>query len=107
MRLSLAVLASATLLSTAAMADPLANVYDNTLKVTAGGETVDWHINKDGTFTTSSGVSGTWALKGEEICVTIGGAENCNPIEARNIGDTWTEPDGQGGTRSATLVAGR
>jgi hypothetical protein len=107
MRLSLALITSIGLISTAAMAGPMDNVYGNTLQVVENGQTSSWFINEDGTFTTDSGASGTWALSGPDMCVTIGAATNCSPIEERTVGQSWTEDDGQGGTRTATLVAGR
>ena len=56
-----------------AVADPMDNVFGNTLRVAAGDGVTNYCINEDGTFTTDTGVDGTWALNGLEYCVTIAG----------------------------------
>lgn len=108
MKHGLIAFAAGVVLSTAALADPMANVFGNTLKIEENGVTSLWYMNEDGTFTTDSNVSGTWTLEGDNMCVTIGdAAPSCGPIEVRTLGESWTEDNGQGGTRTATLVEGR
>ena len=104
-------LAAAALLASTlpAFAGAMDGVFGNTLRVTyADGSVVDHYMNEDGTFSTDTGVEGTWTLDELTLCITVDGNTNCGPIEeGRGIGAVWEEDDGQGGTRSVTIVEGR
>jgi len=116
MRLLFATIAALGLMASAALADPMAPFYDNTVEVTgADGAIRSVMINADGTYSQVAGdatVDGTWEMKGDaEACFSSPETAETGPycVDAveRAVGDTWdlTAPDGS--AESATLVAGR
>ncbi|GGD07787.1 hypothetical protein [Pyruvatibacter mobilis] len=116
MRLLLASVAALGLMTTAALADPMAPFYENTVEVTAAdGSTRAVLINEDGSYQQVAGdatVDGTWELKGEEeacfsSAATAESGPYCVAATERAVGDSWemTAPDGS--TETATLKAGR
>ncbi len=107
MKLGSVTLIAGVTLAGAAVAGPMDNVFGNTLMIVEDGAMSHWYINEDGTFTTDQGGSGTWELSGNNLCITLAGAEpSCGPIEERQIGQKWTEDNGKGGTREAMLLEG-
>lgn len=99
-----------TLTSGSAFADLLTAVYGNTMRVEAAdGGITNFYFNEDQTFSTEGAIemSGTWTLEGSSFCTTVDGAEQCNEIEERKLGDEWEEDDNAGGTRKVSLVEGR
>jgi hypothetical protein len=115
MRKLLALVASAALalgFTTAVMAaERLANTFDNTVVVTSDDMTAHYFINADGTFTAAfegqDEISGTWEVRGDDVCFNQEGEEVCSPIEQANVGDTWQATNSLGQTYTATLQAGR
>lgn len=115
MRLIFATLAALGFMTGAALADPMASFYENTVQVTAAdGTERSVLINADGSYSQVMGdttLDGTWEIAGEEACFSSAATAETGPycVEAveRAVGDTWdlTAPDGS--AESATLVAGR
>lgn len=116
MRVFFATLAAMTMMTGAALADPMAVFYDNTVEVTgADGTTRAVHIDADGTYSQSAGeesMEGTWEMTSEtEACFSSPETAETGPycVEAveRTVGETWemTAPDGT--TETAVLVEGR
>lgn len=111
MRLLFSVLVALVAFSGAALADPFASFYGNTVKVsgTAGERSV--FIDAGGSYSQKlpdgSTAEGKYTVEGDTACFLGGEKPYCVPAEARNVGDTWelTAPDGS--TETATLVAGR
>ena len=96
--------------SGAAMAkDLMAVTYENTVVVEAPDGTVTkMYFNEDGTYTTSNGDSGTWAMNDEgQLCTTNAEGENCGPIEERQVGDSWETTAEDGSVTKISIVAGR
>jgi len=86
--------------------------FGNTVVVKTGDVTMKYYFNADNTFTadTPDGtISGTWAVKGDEICLTPeGGEESCGPLaKGKKVGDTWTQENPDGSTSEVSIVAGR
>ncbi len=128
MRFAYLALAGGLLLATtAAFADdPMANTYANTVtsKNKATGETGTLLFNADGSYTASATANGKqvqypgkWTLKdgGKTICLAPQLPPNtpnapgpsCSPLEAHNVGDSWTVTNDQNQTFDITLTAGR
>jgi hypothetical protein len=116
MRLVLTTVAALGLMTSAALADPMAPFYGNTVEVTAAdGSTRSVLINSDGSYqqvAAGNTVDGTWELKGEEeACFSSAATAEVGPYcvaaTERAVGDSWemTAPDGS--SETATLVAGR
>ena len=116
MRIILAAIAATALMTGAALADPMAAFYDNTVEVTgADGATRSVHINADGTYSQAAGdttVEGTWEMTSDsEACFSSDATAETGPYcveaTARSVGDTWelTAPDGS--AEAAVLIAGR
>lgn len=103
--------------ATAAHAGPMDSRFGNTVvsKNAAGVET-KLYYQPDGTFTANSSdgqsSSGTWALNGNTVCLTMDAAPEgqpnplCVPIEERAVGETWTVGEGSQQI-SITIVEGR
>ena len=109
-------------LSTAAVADPFADMYDNTATSTApGGKTTLYYFNRDGTFEnhfpSGAVIKGTWAWKSSQTaCFTVTyppprpseNATNCKAFPVtHHVGDSWTETDSDGVTYTNSIRAGR
>lgn len=97
----------------AAFAQTMNNAYNNTVVITyPNGAVVRYHFNADNTFmahTPNGHVMGTYAIEGDQICLTPqGGQRACSPYEAnRNVGDTWTQTAADGTTIQVRIDAGR
>lgn len=90
------------------LAGPIDYAFGNTIRSESTQGIVDYYINEDGTFSLSTSEAGTWAVNGSSICLTIVDTTSCGDIhEDAKPGDSWTEDDGQNGTRTVTLIEGR
>jgi len=99
-------------------ADPLANYYGNTLVVNGpdGAFKIWYKADKTYTGLNASGVkiSGTWAVAGDQICVTqtspapaAGQEKHCGGVAPdKKVGDTWQNTWNDGKTYTQSLVAG-
>jgi hypothetical protein len=123
----LALAGAMAICATAALADPMANTYANTITTTnaATGQTVTLLFNADNTYTASTtsadgkpvNYSGGWQLKdnGATICLTTNLPPNtpnapkpsCSPLQTHNVGDSWTVTTDQNDTYQVSLKAGR
>ena len=95
--------------------DMFADLYSNTLVYTTPKNIViKVLVQKDGTWTSTSSDSksdsGAWATLGGFVCVSDAAMPrvkpSCDKAVARNIGDKWTQKDGDH-TDQVTLVSGR
>ncbi|MCF8471123.1 MAG: hypothetical protein K9G30_10100, partial [Parvibaculum sp.] len=111
MRVLLSVLVALIAFTGAALADPFANFYGNTIVVSGSAGERSVYIDEGGTYSQKlpdgSTVEGKYTIEGDTACFLGSEEPYCVPTETRNVGDTWelTAPDGT--TESATLVAGR
>ncbi|MCE7999993.1 MAG: hypothetical protein HEP70_14120 [Rhodobiaceae bacterium] len=113
MRLVISFLVAMFAMTGAALADPFANFYGNTVSIENPAGTRSVLINNDGTYSQvlpdGTSADGTWSVDGENACFATGADTPPYCVEAvsRNVGDTWdlTAPDGT--AEKATLVAGR
>ncbi|MCG8441921.1 MAG: hypothetical protein MI723_08935 [Caulobacterales bacterium] len=72
----------------------------------ASGDTVEFVFASDGTYTASTGASGTWTFDGKTFCFSIPDGELCGPFDAdRKPGDTW-EAEAWDGSGMATISIG-
>ncbi|ALL13525.1 hypothetical protein [Caulobacter henricii] len=106
-------------ISGAALADPMASAYGNTVTITyPNGAVAKMHIDADGTYVTKTpdGASskGTWKIDGGNTCFSqtepappAGMAANCSPTAEKKVGDSWTAPGPNGSTITVAIVAGR
>ncbi len=89
------------------------STFGNTVTVSIADGTVvaSYQFDADGAFAVTgadgSNTTGTWALDGSNLCLTIGEGTNCNEIEDRNVGDSWDVTDADGSVMTITIVAGR
>lgn len=113
----------AALIATPALADPMANAYENTVVVTnAAGEVSKSHYNADKTIETTladgSVVKGTWELtEGDsKICITqtepAPAPDAPQPactefLGSHDVGAKWEQKDFNGAPVTVELVAGR
>jgi hypothetical protein len=109
-----AMIAAAAVLgaASAAYADTMENAYGNTITVTTAQATANYFVNADHTYTMTSGstqVSGVWALKDNQVCLTPqGGQETCSPYDASHkVGDTWQMTGSDGSHATIAITAGR
>jgi len=127
MRIALIALAGAFALSaSSALADdPMANTYANTVvSKDSKGMSSSLLFNQDGTYTIKAtgpdgkpiAIPGKWSLKddGKTICLVTAAPPNtppappsCSPLQAHNVGDTWTVTNDQNQTFTVSLTAGR
>ncbi len=113
MRLLISLVVATFAMTGAALADPFANFYGNTVSIENPEGTRSVLINNDGTYSTvlpdGTSIDSTWSLAGETACFVPQpeGPDYCVEAVSRNVGDTWdlTAPDGT--AEKATLVAGR
>ncbi|MDP1627010.1 hypothetical protein [Parvibaculum sp.] len=111
MRLLFSVLVALVAFSGAALADPFANFYGNTVKVSGAAGERSVFIDVGGSYSQKlpdgSTAEGKYTVEGDTACFLGGEQPYCVPAEARNVGDSWelTAPDGS--KETATLVAGR
>ncbi len=112
MRFFVSLIVATFALTGAALADPFANFYGNTVSIEGSEGTRTVHVMDDGTYhqTMADGtsVTSTWVIDGDNACFVTGEdtPPYCVPAVARNVGDTWemVTPDGE--TETATLVEG-
>lgn len=111
MRLLVSVLVALFAFTGAALADPFANFYGNTVKVTGAAGERSVFIDQGGSYSQKlpdgSTAEGKYEIDGDTACFLGGEQPYCVPAQAREVGETWelTAPDGS--TETATLVAGR
>jgi len=110
-----AVAAGVLFAATGALADPMMNFYDNTVKITyPDGSTATLKVEPDGSYSMvlpdGSAASGYWSLDGGKFCAERAKPEpqpkRCTPAAARAVGAKWTETMPEGVVRYE-LVAGR
>jgi hypothetical protein len=92
-----------TLLATAALSfasfdSGVSGLIDNAIQVDTAAGSYITYFNLDGTYTTTVGITGTWHIEGDQLCIQRSTGEGgCQPLQANlALGDTWT------GTNSAT-----
>ncbi len=116
MRVLFATIAATLMMTGAALADPMAPFYGNTVEVTnADGVTRSVHINEDGTYSQTvdgNTVEGTWEMSGDDACFSSDATAESGPYcvptaDERSVGEEWemTAPDGS--TETAVLIEGR
>ena len=78
--------------STSALAEPIV------LLVEGGGSVMIVTLNDDGTYTSDKGVTGTWKIDGDSLCVKRdSGESNCMPYSAdAKPGDSWQSENANG-----------
>ena len=103
--------------------DVMAGLYGNTVIVSGGMVETHSHYRADKTFDVSASFmgsdykySGTWEIKGDQICRTfVGGMPpnttnpNCSPLAAlagHKVGETWDVTTPKGDKRTLTAKAG-
>lgn len=113
-RMAALVAIGALLTAAPASAQMMQGAYDNTIVITyTSGAQARYHFNADNTFSlrTPDGqtVSGTYAIEGDQICLTpSGGERGCTQyVGEKNVGDTWTQSATDGSQITVTLEAGR
>jgi len=106
-------------ISGAALADPMASAYGNTVAITyPNGAVAKMHIDADGTYMTKAPdgatAKGSWKIDGGNTCFTqtdpappAGMGANCSPTAEKKVGDSWTAPGPNGSTLTVSIVAGR
>ena len=127
MRVTLMALAGSLVLmaSAASAEDPMASTYANTVvSKDSKGMSSTLYFNQDGTYTLKATgpngqpvtVPGKWATKdgGKSLCLTMDAPPNappappsCTPLQAHNVGDSWTVTNDQNQTYNVSLTAGR
>ncbi len=115
MRLFFATIAAIGLMTGAALADPMAPFYENTVQVTGANGERAVLINADGTYSQVAGeasIDGTWEMKGDsEACFSSAATTETGPYcvaaTERAVGDTWELSAPDGTSETAELVAGR
>ncbi|MBA4210012.1 MAG: hypothetical protein C0454_10825 [Parvibaculum sp.] len=111
MRLFVSVLVALFAFTGAALADPFANFYGNTVKVVGAAGERQVYIDAGGAYSQKlpdgSTAEGKYEVDGDTACFLGGDEPYCVPAQSREVGETWelTAPDGS--TETATLVAGR
>lgn len=87
-----------------ASADTIEEAIGNTVVVQlADGSVERYDFEADQTFTASfaeGSIEGTWALRGGEVCISVGDEEPiCEDYpKGKKLGDTWTEIDDDDGS---------
>ena len=104
-----AVCALLPLTLSAGAGDLLAGSFGNTTTMTyADGSVVEFYFDEDGTFSTDTGIGGSWSLDGVTLCLSNEGESRCGewggPYSA---GDTWQQNDPDGNLMTVTITDGR
>lgn len=106
-------------ISGAALADPMAGAYGNTVTITyPNGVVAKMYVDANGTYTTKgpdgSTMKGSWTAADGKTCLVqtdpappAGMAPNCSPTVEKKVGDSWTAPGPNGSTITIAIVAGR
>ena len=99
--------AAATMLSTAAFADLNALITGNVMMVDGANGMVHFTFADDGTYSSDVGISGTWEVKGSDICTTRStGESNCSAIpDGVAVGSSWDSVDATGAPVKITIMA--
>lgn len=117
--LPIAALALSALVASAFAADPMAGYYGNTLVVSGPKGERKMMYNADHTYSSTDAegkaASGTWEVKGAELCTTRlqpppdkPNDAHCRPLAAdKKAGDSWQAPGRNGETMTFKVVAGR
>jgi len=111
--LTTAVLAATMAFAAPAFADTMSATYGNTVTVTtAEGVQIHYHMNEDGSYdmiTPEGTISGTWAIDGDNICLTpAGGEAGCSPLDNdRGVGDSWDATAADGSAITLSITEGR
>ncbi|WP_297732921.1 hypothetical protein [uncultured Maricaulis sp.] len=101
-------LISSLLLATALQASPVDTLVANALQVSTAQGSYITYFEADGTYTTNIGISGTWWVDGNELCVERSTGEGgCAPLgDAEEVGSSWTgENAATGEMVTYTIVA--
>ena len=105
--------------SSAALADPMASAYGNTVAITyPNGAVAKMFIDADGRYAIKgpdgSTMKGSWKIDGANTCFTqtepappAGMGANCSPTSDKKVGESWTAPGPNGSTMTVSIVAGR
>lgn len=83
-------------------------LLENALQVSSSQGSYVTYFNADGTYTTNVGISGTWEIRGAEICVVRStGESGCAPLQdGVSLGDSWEGTNAATGeTVTYTIVA--
>ena len=83
-------------------------LLENALQVSSSQGSYVTYFNADGTYTTNVGISGTWEIRGAEICVVRStGESGCAPLQDDvSLGDSWEGTNAATGeTVTYTIVA--
>jgi len=83
--------------------------FGNTVAVTDGDTQYTVFYNADGTFQNSLGMSGTWALTGDTLTLSVDGAEigSTSLPAGKAAGDAFEMTDQTGKTVQVSIVPGR
>lgn len=105
-------------LSGSALADPMADRYENTTTATnAKGEVIKLYYNADksvsATMADGSTVTGVWDIVDSQVCLTQlepapaeGQGPLCFPLSEHTVGDKWEVGEGET-AMTVEIVAGR
>jgi len=107
--------ATAALLSvsTIAHAGIMDAAFGNTVTVsTADGTVVQSYFfdeNGDFSLTGADGTtaSGTWTADDNQVCVTVGEEESCNPVDGLEVGGSWEVTSDDDMVLTISVVEGR
>ena len=102
-------LISSIILAATLQASPVQPLLDNALEVSSDAGSYITYFNADGTYTTNVGISGTWHVEGDELCVVRAtGEAGCAPIEpGLSLGSTWTAPNAATGAMVTYIIIAR
>lgn len=101
-------LLNSIILAAALQASPIQPLLDNALQVASDAGSYVTYFSEDGTYTTDVGITGTWQVAGDELCVTRStGESGCAPIEpGLALGSSWTAPNAATGAMvTYTIIA--
>ena len=107
--ISLAVLAASVTIGTAWAGGHATSlktlIIDNTYVVAGTEGTIRVDFAEDGTYTSDAGISGTWTLEGQTVCVTRStGESSCNDVpEGVTVGSSWPSKNALGEDVTLTI----
>ena len=80
-------------------------IIDNTYVVAGAEGTIRVDFAEDGTYTSDAGISGTWTLEGQTVCVTRStGESSCNDVpEDVTVGSSWPSTNALGQDVTLTI----
>ena len=97
-----------TALLTAAMFDAttLESMTTNAVHIQAGDVSYTTYFDADGTYYTDNGITGTWEITDNQLCVERStGEANCQPVPpGKVVGDSWSGENAAGVTVTVTIV---